>query len=36
LNDLRDHNCLGATEAECFLLVKFFDSDNDGSLSFQE
>lgn len=36
LNFLRDHHNHSATESELFQLVKFFDSDNDGALSFQE
>lgn len=36
LNFLRDHHSHAAGESECFQLVKFFDSDSDGALSFQE
>jgi len=36
LNFLRDHHSLSASESELFYLVKFFDSDNDGALSFQD
>jgi Ca2+-binding EF-hand superfamily protein len=36
LNFLRDHHNHSANEGETHQLVKFFDSDNDGSLSFQE
>jgi Ca2+-binding EF-hand superfamily protein len=25
-----------ATEADCYLIVKYFDSDNDGYLNFQD
>jgi len=34
LSFLRDHHDQSATELECYHLVRFFDSDNDGSLSF--
>ncbi len=30
INYLRDHHNHSATETECFRLVQFFDSDNDG------
>lgn len=33
---LREHHNFTSSEAECYQLVKFFDSDNDGALSFQE
>ena len=33
---LRDHGNYTATEGECHRLVRFFDSDEDGRLSFQE
>ena len=36
LNYLRDHHSNLATESELYYLVKYFDSDSDGSLSFQE
>jgi len=36
LDFLRSHHNDNATESELFNLVKFFDSDNDGALSFQE
>lgn len=36
LNYLRDNNIFGYSEAECYRLVKFFDSDEDGRLSYQE
>lgn len=36
LNFLRDHHSHAANENECYQLVKFFDSDSDGALSFQE
>jgi Ca2+-binding EF-hand superfamily protein len=36
LHFLREHHNHQATENECYHLVRFFDSDNDGSLSFQE
>ena len=33
---LRDHRNFTASEAECYRLVRFFDSDEDGRLSFNE
>ena len=33
---LRDHRNFTISESECYRLVKFFDSDEDGRLSFQE
>lgn len=36
LNFLRDHHSHSANESELYHLVKFFDSDNDGALNFQE
>ena len=36
LNYLRDQHNHTALESETYQLVKFFDSDNDGALSFQE
>lgn len=36
LNYLRDHRNFTASETECYRLVKFFDSDDNGSLTFQE
>ncbi len=36
LNYLKDHRNFGTSESECHRLVKFFDSDEDGKLSFQE
>jgi len=36
LDFLRDHHNHVANETETYQIVKFFDSDNDGSLSFQE
>ena len=36
LNYVRDHGNFAATESECYRLVKFFDSDEDGRLSFNE
>ena len=36
LNFLRDHGNYCASESECQRLVNFFDSDEDGRLSFQE
>lgn len=34
LTYLRDNNVYGISEAECYRLVKFFDSDEDGRLSY--
>ena len=36
LTFLRDHRNFTVTESETYRLVKFFDSDEDGRLSFQE
>lgn len=36
LNYLKDHRNFSCSESECFRLVKFFDSDEDNRLSFQE
>lgn len=36
LNFMRDHHSLAASEGELYQLVKFFDSDSDGALNFQE
>ena len=36
LNFLRDNQINHASEAELFQLVRFFDSDEDGRLSFQD
>lgn len=36
LNFLRDNNVFGVSEAECYRLVKFFDSDEDGRLSLSD
>lgn len=36
LNFARENNVYGITEAECHELVKFFDSDSDGRLTFSE
>jgi len=36
MNYLRDQRNFSTSESECFRLVKFFDSDEDGRLSFQE
>jgi len=35
-NFLRDNCVCTASEAECFRLLRFFDSDEDGRLSYQE
>ncbi len=32
----RDNGVEEATEADCFLIVKYFDSDDDGNLNFQD
>jgi len=36
LNYLIDHHNRSISESELYQLVRFFDSDEDGSLSFQE
>jgi len=36
LNFMRDHRNFTVSETECYRLVKFFDSDNDADLDFQE
>lgn len=36
LNFLRDNNIFTVSESECYRLVKFFDSDEDGRLSLSE
>lgn len=36
LNFMRDHHSHSGSEAELYHLVKFFDSDSDGALNFQE
>jgi hypothetical protein len=36
LNYMRDHRNFTTSETECYRLVKFFDSDDDGRLTFQE
>ena len=36
INFLRDQRNFGISESETYRLVKFFDSDEDGRLSFQE
>lgn len=36
LNFLRDNRSYSATESECYRLVKFFDSDYCGRLSYKE
>jgi hypothetical protein len=36
LNYMRDHRNFTVSETECYRLVKFFDSDDDGRLTFQE
>ena len=33
---LRDHRNFSASETECYRVVKFFDSDENGSLTLQE
>lgn len=33
---MRDHHSHAASEAELFHIVKFFDSDSDGALCFQD
>ena len=36
LNYLRDNNVHDMTEADCYYLVKFFDSDEDGRLHYPD
>lgn len=36
LNFLRDNGIHNITEADCYYLVKFFDSDEDGRLSYPD
>lgn len=36
LNFLRDNGIHNATEADCYYLVKFFDSDEDGRLNYPD
>lgn len=36
LNYLRDNNVFSISESECYRLVKFFDSDEDGRLSLSD
>ena len=36
LNYLRDNNVYDITEADCYYLIKFFDSDEDGKLNFPD
>lgn len=36
LNFLRDNNIHDMTEADCYYLVKFFDSDEDGRLHYPD
>lgn len=36
LNFMKDHRNFSTSESECHRLVKFFDSDEDGRLSFQD
>jgi Ca2+-binding EF-hand superfamily protein len=36
LNFLRDNGIHNATEADCYYLVKFFDSDEDGKLNYPD
>lgn len=36
LNYLRDNNVFSVSESECYRLVKFFDSDEDGRLSLSD
>jgi len=33
---LRDHRNFSASETECYRVVKFFDNDENGRLTFQE
>ena len=36
LNFLRDNDVHSITEAQCYYLVKFFDSDEDGKLNYPD
>lgn len=36
LNFLRDNQIYGVTEADCYYVVKFFDSDEDGKLNYPD
>jgi Ca2+-binding EF-hand superfamily protein len=36
LNFLRDNNVHDMTEADCYYIVKFFDSDEDGRLNYPD
>ena len=36
LNMIRDNNVHDMTEADCYYLVKFFDSDEDGRLHYPD
>jgi hypothetical protein len=36
LNYLRDNGVHSATEADCYYLIKFFDSDEDGRLNYPD
>jgi Ca2+-binding EF-hand superfamily protein len=36
LNYLRDNDIHECTEADCYYLVKFFDSDEDGKLNYPD
>ncbi len=36
LNFIRDNNVHDMTEADCYYLVKFFDSDEDGRLHYPD
>jgi hypothetical protein len=36
LNFIRDNGIHNATEADCYYLVKFFDSDEDGKLNYPD
>ena len=36
LNFLRDNAVFSANESDCFRLLRFFDSDEDGRLSYQD
>lgn len=36
LNFFRDNGLMDITEADCYFMLKFFDSDEDGKLAFPE
>ena len=36
LNFLRENGITSATEADCYFIVKFYDSDEDGKLNYPD